>query len=45
MTDREAIRALNAVRVYCQPEHLPAVDRAIAALGERDREENDDLSR
>jgi len=41
MTDREAIRALKAVRAYCQPEHLPAVDRAIAALGSREREGKD----
>ena len=32
MTREEAIRILRAVRVYCQPEHLPAVDRAIAEL-------------
>lgn len=32
MTREQAIRMLQAVRVYCQPEHLPAVDLAIAAL-------------
>jgi len=39
MTDREAIRALKAVRAYCQPEHLPAVDWAIVMLGRRERED------
>ena len=35
MTREEAIRMLRAVRVYCQPEHLPAVNLAIAALQEK----------
>lgn len=32
MTDKQAIRMLKAVRAYCQPEHLPAVDHAMMAL-------------
>ena len=32
MTREEAIRMLRAVRAYCQPDHLPAVELAIAAL-------------
>ena len=35
MTDQQAIQALKAIRVYCQPEQVPAVDRAIAALRRR----------
>lgn len=35
MTREEAIRMLRAVRVYCQPEHLPAVELAIAVLKEK----------
>ena len=32
MTDEQALRQLRAVRAYCQPEHLPAVDHAMVAL-------------
>jgi len=32
MTNEQAVRMLKAVRVYCQPEHLPAVERAIMML-------------
>lgn len=32
MTEEEAVRMLCAVRVYCQPEHRAAVERAILAL-------------
>lgn len=38
MTDEQAVRMLKAVRFYCQPEHLPAVDRAIAVLSREKRE-------
>lgn len=32
MSDEQAVRMLKAVRVYCQPEHLPAIERAIVVL-------------
>ena len=32
MTDEQAVQMLKAVRVYCQPAHRPAVERAIAVL-------------
>lgn len=38
MTEREAIRALHSVRVYCTPAHLAAVDYAIALLREKEQE-------
>ena len=38
MTEREAIRALRSVRIYCMPAHLAAVDHAIEVLRERERE-------
>lgn len=37
MTDEQAIWVLKAVRAYCQPEHLPAVDHALVVLGGRIR--------
>lgn len=36
MTEREAIRALHSVRVYCTPGHLAAVDYAIRLLREKE---------
>lgn len=32
MTDEQAVRMLKAVRVYCQPEHRMAIERAIVLL-------------
>lgn len=32
MKREETIRMLRAVRVYCQPEHRPAVEQAIGEL-------------
>lgn len=32
MTDEQAVRMLKAVRVYCQPEHRLAIERAIVVL-------------
>lgn len=32
MSDEQVVRMLKAVRVYCQPEHLPAIERAIVVL-------------
>ena len=37
MTEREAIRTLHSVRVYCTPAHLAAVDYAIRLLREKER--------
>lgn len=37
MTDEQAVRLLKAVRAYCQPEHLPAVERAIIVLSRQGR--------
>jgi len=39
MTDEQAVRMLRAVRLYCQPEHLPAVERAIAVLSREARKQ------
>jgi len=36
MTEREAIRALHSMRVYCTPAHLAAVDYAIQLLREKE---------
>lgn len=41
MTDEQAVRMLKAVRVYCQPEHLPAVDHALVALAVRMQTRNE----
>ena len=38
MTDEQALRQLRAVRAYCQPEHLAAVDHAMVALMARAQE-------
>ena len=38
MTDEQAVRLLKAVRAYCQPEHLQAVDHAMVALMARVQE-------
>lgn len=40
MTDEQAVRLLRAVRVYCQPEHLPAVERAILLLSRKGKSGN-----
>ena len=40
MTDEQAVRLLKAVRVYCQPEHLPAVERAIIVLRREGKNKN-----
>ena len=40
MTDRDVVRAVKAVRAYCQPEHLPAVDRAITVLSRERKDGN-----
>ena len=40
MTDEQAIQMLKAVRAYCQPEHLPAVDHAMVALMTRVKEKS-----
>lgn len=39
MTDRQAIEQLWAVRIFCDPVQVQAVDRAIAALRENVRTE------
>lgn len=39
MTDEQAVRLLKAVRVYCQPEHLAAVERAIVVLGREEKKQ------
>ena len=39
MSDEQAVRMLNAVRVYCQPEHLPAIERAIVVLSREKRKQ------
>ena len=35
MTDQQAVECLRAVRIFCDPMQVQAVDRAIAALRER----------
>lgn len=35
MTDKQAVEQLRAVRIFCDPVQVQAVDRAIAALRER----------
>ena len=44
MTDEQAMRMLKAVRAYCQPEHLPAVDHALVVLGGRMRARKEEVS-
>lgn len=39
MTDRECIRHLRSVRLFCSPEQVEAIDRAIAAMKERAKKE------
>lgn len=39
VTDRECIRQLQAVRIFCTPEQVMAVDRAIAVLAQRAKKE------
>lgn len=40
MTDEQAVRMLKAVRIYCQPEHLLAVERAIVVLSREAKNRN-----
>ena len=39
MTDRQALEHLQAVRIFCDPMQVIAVDRAIAALYARMKDE------
>jgi hypothetical protein len=39
MTDKQAVEQLRAVRIFCNPRQVQALDRAIAALYERMNEE------
>lgn len=39
MTDKQAMEQLRAVRMFCDPEQVLAVDRAIALLREKMYEE------
>ena len=39
MTDRECIDRLRAVRLFCSPEQVKALDRAIAALKQQAKKE------
>ena len=35
MTDRQVVEHLRAVRMFCDPEQVQAIDRAIVALQQR----------